>query len=319
MRRRAFTSGLLAMPAVARAQAEQWPDRPITLLQGFGPGGNGDVLARLAAGPLAAALGQPVVVEGRPGAGGNLASDATAKARPDGYTFVMLTGGHTASAAIYNRLPFDPVADFSFIGSWVAFPLAMATRADAPWQNLAQVIAAAKEKPGSITYATSGVGTTQHLAAELLAQTTGIQLNHVPYRGGTAPLPDVLSGRVDLYMDTITTTGPGIRDGKLRGIGVTSPGVWPLLPEAPPMAATVPGFQVMSWAGMAGPPGLPAPIVQRMNAELHKAMAVPEVQARMATLGAIAKPDSPTEFTRLVTDQVRTWRQVVAKAGIERQ
>jgi tripartite-type tricarboxylate transporter receptor subunit TctC len=195
----------------------------------------------------------------------------------------------------------------------------MATRADAPWQNLAQVIAAAREKPGSITYATSGVGTTQHLAAELLAQTVGITLNHVPYRGGTAPLPDVLSGRVDLYMDTITTTGPGIRDGKLRGIGVTSPEAWPLLPEAPPMAATVPGFQVMSWAGLAGPPGLPAPIMQRLNAELHKAMADRDVQARMATLGAIPKVDSPAEFAQLVALLVATWRLVVAKAGIERQ
>lgn len=319
MRRRLFTAGLLAMPAVARAQAETWPDRPITLFQGFGPGGNADVLARLAAGPLAAGLGQPVVVEGRTGAGGNIASDLVAKAKPDGNSLVLLTGGHTAGAAIYNRLPFDPVADFTFIASFVAFPLALATRIDAPWQNLGEVIAAARARPGTITYATSGVGSTQHLAAELLAETVGIRWNHVPYRGGTAPLPDVLSGRVDLYMDTITTTGPGIRDGKLRPLGVTSPEVWPLLPQAPTIAATVPGFQVMSWAGIAGPAGMPAAVVQRLNAELHKGMADAEVQARMATLGAIPKPDSPAEFTALVAAQVATWRRVVANAGIEKQ
>ncbi len=319
MHRRALTAALLALPSLARAQAETWPDRPITLLQGFGPGGNGDVLARLAAGPLAAALGQPVVVEGRPGAGGNLASDATAKARPDGYTLAMLTGGHTASAALYNRLPFDPVRDFTFIGSWVAFPLSLATRADAPWKSLADVITAAKARPGSITYATSGVGTTQHLAGELLAQTVGMQWNHVPYRGGTAPLPDVLSGRVDLYLDTITTTGPGIRDGKLRPIGVTSPQVWPLLPEAPTIAATVPGFEVMSWTGIAGPVGLPEAIVQRLNSEMHKAMQDRTVQDRMAVLGAIPKFDSPAAFTRIVADQVATWRRVAERAGIEKQ
>ena len=318
MRRRAMGLGLLALPALARAQ-QGWPERPITLWQGFGPGGNGDVLARLAAAPLSAALGQPVVVEGRTGAGGNIASDLVAKSKPDGHTLALLTGGHTAGAALYSRLPFDPVADFTFIGSFVAFPFVLATRADAPWASLAEVIAAAKAAPNTITYATSGVGSTQHLTGELLAEAAGIKWNHVPYRGGTAPLADVLGGRVDCYLDTITTTGPGVRDGKLRALGISSPNPWPLLPEAPPMGRAVPGFQVFSWAGLAGPAGLPAPVVARLNAELQKAQQIPEIQQRMGVLGAIPKADSSAEFTAFVAAQVATWRRVVASAGIERQ
>lgn len=318
MRRRCFTAGLLAAPMLARAQGP-WPDRPITLFQGFGPGGNGDVLARLAAAPLGAALGQPVVVEARTGAGGNIASDLVAKSRPDGYTLALLTGGHTAGAAIYRRLPFDPVADFTFIASFVAFPFVLATRAGAPWKTLAELIAAAKAAPGTITWGTSGVGSTQHLTGELLAETVGMRWNHVPYRGGSAPLGDVMAGRVDCYLDTITTIGPGIRDGRLLALGITSPEPWPLLPEAPPMARTVPGFQVFSWAGIAAPAGLPAPIVARLNGEIHQAQQDPAIRDRMALLGAIPKADSPAEFTGFVTQQVATWRRVVAAAGIEQQ
>lgn len=318
MRRRAFTAGLLAMPMLARAQPG-WPERPITLFQGFGAGGNGDVLARLAAVPLSAGLGQPVVVEARTGAGGNIASDFVAKSKADGYTLALLTGGHTAGAAIYQRLPFDPVADFTFIASFVRFPFVLATRAEAPWQSLAELIAAAKARPNSITYGTSGVGSTQHLTGELLAQQAGFAWNHVPYRGGSAPLADVLAGRVDCYLDTITTTGPGIRDGRLRALGITSPEPWPLLPMAPPMAGTVRGFEVFSWAGIAAPAGLPEPITTRINAEIHLAQQDEAIRQRMAVLGAIPKTDSPAEFTRFVAGQVETWRRVVAQAGIERQ
>ena len=321
MLRRNLTIGLLGAPFSASAQTsiERWPEFPVTIYQGFGPGGNGDILARLFATSLAASLGRAVVVEGKTGSGGNLASDIVAKSRNDGHSLIMLTGGHTAGAALYKRLPFDPVRDFSFIGSFVTFPFVFVTAANSPFQNLAQVIAEAKAKPGTLTYGTSGIGTTQHLTGELLSEAAGIELTHIPYRGGSAPLADVLAGRVDFYLDTVTTTGAGIRDGNLRAIGITSKERWPLLPDVATISSVVPGFEVSSWAGLAAPAGLADTIVSRLSGELHKSMEDEAVKARMATLGAIPKRDTPDGFRDFVSNQIATWSRVVERARIERQ
>jgi tripartite-type tricarboxylate transporter receptor subunit TctC len=301
------------------ALAQAWPERPITLVQGFGAGGNADTIARVIAAPLSASLGQPVVVEARTGAGGNIASEYVARARPDGHILILLTGGHTVSAALYRALRFDPVEDFAFVSTVAVFPFVVATRADGPIRSLPELIERARRAPGTLTFSSVGIGSTQHLTGELLAQTAGIRLAHVPYRGGTQPLADLLTGRIDLMVDSVTVTGGGIRAGTVRALGVTSGQPWPLLEGAPPVSGTLPGFEVLSWVGLGAPAATPAPVVERLNAELHRILAQPEVRERLATLGAVASPNSPAGMRDMVTAQVAQWRGVVEAAGIERQ
>ena len=311
--------GALLLGAIAPATAQTWPDRPIALVQGFGAGGNADTIARLIATPLSEALGRPVVVEARTGAGGNIASEAVARAQPDGHTLILLTGGHTASAALYRALRFDPVADFAFISTVAVFPFVVATRADGPIQNLAGLIEQARRDPGGVTFSSVGVGSTQHLAGELLAQTAGVRMTHVPYRGGTQPLTDLLSGRIDLMVDSITVTGGGIRAGTVRALGITSREAWPLLDTAPSVAATLPGFEVLSWVGLAAPARTPQPIVDRLHAEVSRILGSAEMQERLARVGTLARASTPAEMRAMVTAQVAQWQRVVEAAGIERQ
>ncbi len=301
------------------ALGQSWPERPIALIQGFGAGGNADTIARVIAAPLSAALGQPVVVEARTGAGGNIASEYVVRARPDGHTLVLLTGGHTVSAALYRSLRFDPVEDFAFVSTVAVFPFVVATRADGPIRSLPELIEAARRSPGTLTFSSVGIGSTQHLTGELLAQTAGIRLTHVPYRGGTQPLTDLLTGRIDLMVDSVTVTGGAMRAGTVRALGVTSGAPWPLLDGAPTVSATLPGFEVLSWVGLAAPAATPAPVIERLNAELRRALTAPELRERLATLGAVASPNAPAEMRRMVAAQVMQWRQVVEAAGIERQ
>ena len=318
--RRHILAGLGALLlATLPAQAQGWPERPITLIQGFGAGGNADTIARLIATPLSEALGRPVVVEARTGAGGNIASEAVARAQPDGHTLILLTGGHTASAALYRALRFDPVADFAFISTVAIFPFVVATRADGPIQNLAGLIEQARRDPGGVTFSSVGVGSTQHLAGELLAQTAGVRMTHVPYRGGTQPLTDLLSGRIDLMVDSITVTGGGIRAGTVRALGITSREAWPLLDTAPSVAATLPGFEVLSWVGLAAPARTPQPIVDRLHAEVSRILGSAEMQERLARVGTLARASTPAEMRAMVTAQVAQWQRVVEAAGIERQ
>ena len=315
----AMAACLAALPALAQSPAPAaWPDRPIQIVQGFGAGGNSDTIARVLAAPLSAALGRPVVVEARTGAGGNIASEYVARARPDGHTLALLTGGHAVSAAVYRSLRFDPIEDFAFVSTVSVFPFVVATRAEGPIRGMAELIAAARARPGEITFSSVGVGSTQHLTGELLAQMAGIRLAHVPYRGGTQPLTDLLTGRIDLMVDSITVTGGALRAGSLRALGVTSAAPWPG-PEAAPVAGTVPGFEVVSWVGLVAPAGTPAPIVARLNAEVAKALALPEVRERLESLGSRPSPTTPEAMRDFVAAQVAQWRRVVAEAGIERQ
>ncbi|WP_043833382.1 Bug family tripartite tricarboxylate transporter substrate binding protein [Muricoccus aerilatus] len=315
--------GLIAAPFLAgltrAARAQSWPDRPITLVHGFGAGGNADVIARVIAAPLSESLGRPVVVEARTGAGGNIASEYAARATPDGHTLILLTGGHAVSAAMYRSLRFDPVEDFAFVSLVSVFPFVVATRADGPIRSLAELIAAARRDPGGLTFSSVGVGSTQHLTGELLAQMAGIRLTHVPYRGGTQPLTDLLSGRIDVMVDSVTVTGAAIAADKLRALGITSAAPWPALPEVPPVAAAVPGFEVVSWVGLAASARTPAAVVERLNGELRAALAQPAVRERLEGLGTQVSPTSPEGMRRFVSAEVARWTEVVARAGIERQ
>ncbi len=303
----------------ALAQGADWPARPITLVHGFGAGGNADVVARLVAQQLQDALRQTVIVDIRSGAGGMLASGAVAKAPADGYTLVMLTGAHTVSAAMRRTLPYDPVKDFSFVSTVTTFPFVIAVKAEHPAKNLADLIAQAKAAPGKLNFSSVGVGSTQHLVGELLASTAGVQLTHIPYRGGGAPIQAVIGGDVDLLVDTPTVALPHVQSGRLRALGVTSPQPWPTLPGVPPVAAVLPNFEVRSWLGLAAPAGTPAPIVARLNAELKKVLAKPDVQASLAGLGSVGAHGTPEAMRDMIQNDIARWRAVIARAGIEMQ
>jgi tripartite-type tricarboxylate transporter receptor subunit TctC len=310
-----FAAVVLGSPAAG----EEFPSRPITLVQGFAAGGNADTIARVVAQAMSENIGQRVVVEGKTGAGGNIASASVAAAKPDGYTLILLTGGHAVSANLYKQLAFKPVDGFQMISTVNFFPFAISVRADSPMKTLGDLIAAAKAKPTALSYSSVGVGSTQHLTGELLAQMAGIDMTHVPYRGGAAPLNDLLAGTIDVMMDTLTVSAPQIAAGKIRALAVTSPAPWPSLPDAPPAAATVPGFDVRSWTGVAAPAGVPLDVVAKLNASVRKGLEQAEVRTRLAALGTEIRGSTPEEMRAHVAGEIEKWRRVIETAKIERQ
>jgi tripartite-type tricarboxylate transporter receptor subunit TctC len=318
--RTSLLTAVVVMAGIALAAAQDnYPSRPLLLTHGFAAGGNGDVVSRIVADALAPRLGQPVVVEPRPGAGGNTASARLAKADPDGYTLITFTGGHAVSAAIYKSLPFDPVDDFQMVSIYGYQAFMIAVRKESRLQTVADLIAAAKAAPGKLTYSSVGVGSTQHLAGALLCAMAGIEMTHVPYRGGTAPMTDLLGGQIDLSVDTITVIEPQLRAGNVRALGVTSGTKWWSLPDITPIAATVRGFDVRTWLGLAGPKGMPGAVVQRLNAALRAGLADPAVDARLRKVGMDVAPSSPEEMRTMVAGQIANWKRVVADAKIPQQ
>jgi tripartite-type tricarboxylate transporter receptor subunit TctC len=310
--------GVLALTATAAAQ-DTYPSRPITLSHGFGAGGNSDTVARIIAPVLAERLGQQVIVEPRVGAGGNLATDRVVKADPDGYNLIVLTGGHAVSGALYKALPFDPVDDLQMLSTLIYFPFVISVRKDHRFQSLADLVAEAKAKPKTVTFSSVGVGSTQHLAGELLASLAGIELVHVPYRGGQAPVTDLLGGRIDVMIDTLTVSRPQLNAGTIRGLAVTSLSSWPNLPGIPAAADTVKGYDVRSWMGIATTKGLPEPQVQRLNAEILYALKQPQVRDKFEAIGNEVRGSTPEEMRAWVAGEVAKWRRVIEAAAVERR
>lgn len=310
---------LACMAAVASpvAFSQTWPAKPIQLVHGFGAGGNADVIARLVAQKLQEALDKPVVVEIKSGAGGMIATNAVAKADPDGHTLVMLTGAHTVSAAMRKSLPYDPVKDFAFISTVTSFPFVIAVRADHPAKTLADLIQMAKASPGKISYSSVGVGSTQHLVGELLAGTAGVQLLHIPYRGGGAPVQSVMAGEVDILVDTPTVALPHLQGGKLRALGVSSAAAWPTLPGVLPVANTLPGFEVRSWLGLAAPAGTSPAIVQRLNKEVDKLLKRADVIKSLTQAGSAPAYSTAADMQEMVQTDIARWRSVIARRGIQ--
>jgi len=313
---------LLAMTAAAssvghgalRAQGK-YPSRPVQLIHGFGAGGNADVVARLVAQKLQDALGQPVVVDIKSGAGGAIATGYVAKAAPDGYNLVMLTGAHTVSAALRKNLGYDAVKDFAFISTVSSFPFVIAVRAEHPAKSLAQLIEMSKQR--AVSFTSVGVGSTQHMVGELLGASSSGQFLHVPYRGGGAPVQAVIGGEVDLLCDTLTVAVPHIQSGRLRALAVTSAEAWPTLPGVPPAAASLPGFEVRSWLGIAAPAGTPEAIVQRLGSEVRTVLARADVQKSLANLGSVAAPSTPEAMKDMVQKEIARWKDVIARRGIQ--
>jgi len=312
-------AGLAAGFALAGTALAAYPDRPVTLVHGFGAGGNADSVARVVAAELEKKLGQPFIVESRTGAGGTIASAQVAKAPADGYTLIMLTGGHTASAAMRESLPYDPVNDFAMISTVTQFPFVIAVSGKSSIQNLKQLVDQAKAKPGSVTFSSVGVGSTQHLTGELLSSAADADMLHIPYRGGGAPVMAVMGGEVDVLVDTATVAGPHIESGGLRALAVTSAKTWPPLPDVPVAASVLPDFEVMSWLGLAAPAGTPADVVQTVNAALREILADPAVVETLARMGSQTAYVQPQEMHDRIDRDIKVWRGVVTEAGIPLQ
>ena len=297
-----------------------YPDKPITLIQGFGTGGNSDTIARIIAPGLAKELGQQIIVEAKTGAGGNIASAAVAKSAPDGYTLILLTGGHAVSAAVYSKLAFHPVDDFEWISLVTQFPFAVSVSAESKFKTLADVIAAAKAAPDTISYTSVGIGSTQHLSGELFASMAGVRMTHIPYKGGAGPLQDILGARVDVMFDSITVTKAQMEAGKLRALGVTSLKPYKLLPGVPPVADTIPGYEVTSWTGLAAPKGTSPEIQKRLHTALLKVLADPEVISKLENTGGLVTPlSSGAQMKQYVSGQIAKWRKVLVSANIPQQ
>ncbi len=302
------------------AHAQAYPNRPIKILQGFAPGGNADTIARVIGVELTKSLGQPIVVEARAGAGGNLASDAVAKSPPDGYTLLLMTGGHTASGALYKSLPFEPVDSFEMISTISQFPFLFTVRSDSPYQNLRALIDATKARPESVAYGTAGIGSTHHLTGALLASMANAPFLHVPYKGDAAAITSLLGGDIPLVVATPTVAVAHVKAGKLKVVATSGGTRWPGMPDVPTAdEAGVPGFDVRSWIGLAAPAGTPKPIVERLNAEVLRVLQIPEVRARLEALGGEARGSTPQEMKERVINEVARWKKVIAESKIAQQ
>jgi tripartite-type tricarboxylate transporter receptor subunit TctC len=301
--------------SVSRAQTAEYPSKLVRILVGATPGGTTDTMARAVANELAPALGQPVIVENKPGAGGNLAADTVAKAPADGYTLLVSFTSHTINATLYQNLPFDPVADFTPITMIATVPSMLVGNVNLPEQTLAQLITSAKSKPDKLTIALGGIGSSLHLAGEQLKMMSGIKLLNVPYKGTTPAVTDVLAGHVDLMFISMVTGSAQVKAGKLKAFGVTSAKRQTAFPDLPAIGEVVPGFESTAWFGVFAPANLPAPIARKLNAAIASALKSPKLSQQLELEGASPVGNSQEEFAAFVRDDVKRWAPIVKQSG----
>ncbi len=305
----------LLLATAQHVAAQDYPSRPIKLFVGAPPGGTTDTIARAIAQPMAAALGQPVLVENRGGAGGNLAAEAVAKSQPDGYTLLVSFTSHTINATLYPKLPYDPVTDFTPITEIATVPSLLVGNPKVPARDLAALIAFAKANPDKLTIAIGGIGSSLHLAGEQLKMMTGIRLLNVPYKGTSPALTDVLGGQVDLMFISLVTGTEQVRAGNLRTYGVTSAQRQPSLPDLPAIGETVPGFESNAWFGLFGPAKLPAPVTEKLYAVVSAALRDPALRERLKNEGATPVGSTPAAFAAFVREDVKRWAPIVKASG----
>ena len=318
--RRAFLGGTASAAVVptSHAQTANWPERTIQLTHGFGVGGNADVISRITGEQLTQRLGQAVVVEARPGAGGRIAAAYAAKASPDGHTLVVLPGGHAIAPAMFDGLPYDTVNDFTYVSMLTEFPFILVTYPEHPVTNVAELIAAAKAAPEPIIYGSAGNGTGQHLSGALFAQMAGVRMQHLPFRGGAVGSTELLGKHIHFLYETPTLLLELIRSGALRAIAVTGSQRFFALPDVPTIGETVRGYETTSWLGLAGPRNLPDQIGARLNKEVHGFLADTTIVERLRTLGNVPVPTSPVAFKERVAADVAKWTRVGADVGLAR-
>jgi len=306
--------GAAALPMTAQlAKAEAFPVRPVHIVNGFPPGGGSDVAARLIAQPLQQRMGQPVVVDSRPGAGGNIGAEAVVRAPPDGYTLTLAGANNAINATLYKDLPFDFIRDIEMVAGIMRGPFVMVVNPSLEARNVTEFIAYAKANPGKINMASSGNGTVSHLAGELFKMMAGVDLVHVPYRGEA--LADLMAGQVQVMFANLPAAIGFIRAGRLRALAVTTAMRWPALPEIPPLGDTVPGYEVSGWFGLGAPKATPAAVITKLNNETNASLADPVLVARLAELGAAPMVLNPRELDAFVAAETEKWAQAVKFSG----
>jgi tripartite-type tricarboxylate transporter receptor subunit TctC len=317
---RTFFAALAAVAVLAApaAHAQGYPAKPIRIVVPYATGGGPDILARLVAQEAAGSLG-PMIVENRPGAGGNVGSDFVAKSPPDGYTLLMTTTAtHAINPALYPNIPYDSLKDFTPISLVAYTPLMLVVANDVPAKNLQELLAYARANPDRLSFASAGAGTMQHISAELFGAQAGIKLVHVPYKGSGQVMPDLISGRVSMMFNSLPALLPMVKDGKLRAIGVTTAKRTPAAPDVPTLdEAGLAGFEASAWYAVYGPAGLPRDIVQRLNAEVVKIVTSQKVLDRYATLGLDAATSSPDALGALTSRDLAKWTRVIKERGIK--
>jgi tripartite-type tricarboxylate transporter receptor subunit TctC len=313
----ALVAGIALAPVAPPAGAQAWPAKPIKWVVPFAPGGTTDILARTVGEKLALALGQPVVIENKPGAGGGVGAEFVARAAPDGYTIMGGTiSTHAINASLYKNLPYDPVKDFVPIVLLARVPNMLVVNPDVPAKNVGELIVLLKASPGKYTFASSGNGTSQHLSGELFKSMSGTDMQHIPYKGSPPALQDVMGGQVTMTFDNITTAWTLAKSGKLRALAVTTASRSSIAPDVPTLAESgLPGFEVGSWQGVFAPAGTPPAIVRRLNAEIVRILGLPDVKEKLSGLGAELVGNTPEEFAVLVKAEVVKWADVVKKSG----
>jgi len=308
--------GAAALPALPRAAlAQAYPARPVRLMVGFAAGQAIDILARLIGQSVSERLGQQFVVENRPGAGGNIAVDVVVRAPPDGYTLLVIGANNAINSTLYEKLTFDFARDIVPVASIYRVTQVMVVNPSFPAKTIPEFIAYAKANPGKINFASASTGSVAHVTGELFKMMTGINMQHVPYRGAPPALTDLIAGQVDVMFDNLPSSIEHIRAGRLRPLGVSSKARWDGLPDVPTIGDTVPGFETSAWAGIGAPKGTPADVIEKLNKEIAAGLADPKIKARILELGGTPLTSSPAEFGKLIADESAKWGKVVKFSG----
>ncbi|MGO4329884.1 Bug family tripartite tricarboxylate transporter substrate binding protein [Cupriavidus sp. 2TAF22] len=323
MRSKPFAAAMLAACAAftalaaSSARADTYPSKPIRIVVGFPSGGAPDILARIFSEKISPAWGQPVVVDNKPGAGGNIGGEAVAHAAPDGYTLAMGTvGTHSINGALYARMPYDMVKDFVPVILVASTPNVLVVNPAVPARNVQELIALAKAKPGGLTFGTPGVGTSLHVAGELFNSMAGVKITHVPYKGRAMAIPDLLGGHITMMFDNLPSALPVVKEGKLRALGVTSAKRSPSAPDIPTLAEQgLPGFEADSWFAIFAPANTPKDVVAKLNAELNRIYTLPDVQAKLKTLGLDPILGTPETLASYQRAEIAKWARVVKESG----
>jgi tripartite-type tricarboxylate transporter receptor subunit TctC len=309
-----------ALCAAVSASAQNYPTKPIHVIVGFGPGGVADLTCRVVAQKLSAQLGQQVLIENRPSAGGIVAADAVAKAAPDGYTLLLMSNGNAVSASLFKSLPYDTVADFASVSTLGFFDIAVITKSDSKLNSIKDLVAYAKANPGKLNLGTINIGSTQHLSAELFKGMSGIDAMIVPYKGSPDVLVALRGNDVQVAFDMLAPIMSQLKSGVVRVIAITSDRRFPGLPDVPTVAESgVPGYQASSWNAISLPAKTPRAIIDRLNKEINTALAAPEVKSKLLDLGVVARGGTPEQMKTLLVSDIDKWRGVIERAKIEKQ
>ena len=316
LRALAISASLFAASGVA--QCAEFPTKPIRFLVGFPPGGGNDLVARMVGQKISDQFGRPVVVDNRPGAGGNVAAELVAKAPPDGYSMLMISASHPIQGLLKKNLPYDPIRDFSGIAQLVVYRSVLVVNPGLPVTSLRELLALAKAKPGALNFASAGNGSASHLTGELFKVAATVNLTHVPYKGTGQATTDLIGGRVQMMFTPIAPVVPQIQAGRLRGIAVTSRTRSRILPELPTVAeAGVPGYEVVSWFGIVGPAALPGPIAGKLNAAAAQAVESPDIRDKLAAEDMEPARRTPAEFDALRRAEYAKWAKIIKQTGIQ--